>query len=126
VKYSEIVPHIQKAIDLLENNDIKIAIRYVPRCIFDLKYEKYCAGYLQRVFDEYEWDEYTIRKFENARHDKPIPELDCETDKWKLQIDALDKSIKHVAGHTLSCLKCKYVKVCDGIWKSYAKVWGTK
>lgn len=124
VRYSEIVPYIQDAIDLL-GNDIKIAIRYVPRCIFDFKYEKYCAGYLQRVFDEYEWDEYTIRKFENARFNKDIPELDCETDKWKLQIDALDKSIQHVAGHPISCMKCRYVRVCDGIWKSYAKVWGT-
>jgi MoaA/NifB/PqqE/SkfB family radical SAM enzyme len=109
VEYSKIVPYIQDAIDLL--NNIKIAIRYMPRCLLHSKYHKYCAGYLQRVFDEYEWDEYTIRKFENARFNKDIPELDCETDKWKLQIDALNKSIKHVAGHSTSCLKCKYVKV---------------
>lgn len=124
VRYSHIVPYIQDAIDLLLKDDIKIAIRYAPPCIFTSEYRKYCAGYLQRVFDEYEWDEYTIRKFENARFNKDIPELDYETDKWKLQLDALEKSIKHVAGHTTNCFSCMYVKVCDGIWKSYANIWG--
>jgi MoaA/NifB/PqqE/SkfB family radical SAM enzyme len=125
IQYSKIVHYIQVAIDLLQDSNAKIAIRYAPPCLFDLKYQKYCAGYLQRVFDEYEWDEYTIRKFENARFNKDIPELDCDTDKWKLQIDALGKSIMHVAGHTSDCLKCKYLMVCDGIWKSYADIWGT-
>jgi len=132
VKYSEIVKKINKAIILLEDynyitnhNQIKIAVRYIPPCLFrHLDFRKYVAGYLQRVFDEYEWDEYTIRKFENARFNKDIPDLDCETDKWKLQIDALNKSIRNVAGHTTKCLKCKYFKVCDGIWKSYADLWG--
>jgi MoaA/NifB/PqqE/SkfB family radical SAM enzyme len=132
IKYSDIAVQINKAIIRIEDynnineNKVKIAIRYMPPCLFPhLEFKKYCAGYLQRVFDEYEWDEYTIRKFENARFNKDIPELDCETDKWKLQIDALNKSIKHVAGHTTDCLKCKYIKVCDGIWKSYAKIWCT-
>jgi MoaA/NifB/PqqE/SkfB family radical SAM enzyme len=122
VEYSKIVPYIQDAIDLL--NNIKIAIRYMPPCVLQSEYQKYCAGYLQRVFDEYEWDEYTIRKFENARFNKDIPELDCDTNKWWLLINALDESIRHVAGHKISCLKCRYVRVCDGIWKSYAKIWG--
>lgn len=133
VKYSEIATYINKAIIRIEDynhvtkhNQIKIAIRYMPPCLFrHIEFKKYCAGYLQRIFDEYEWDEYTIRKFENARFNRDIPELDCETDKWELQIDALNKSIKHVAGHSTNCLKCMYIKVCDGIWKSYADVWGT-
>lgn len=122
IKYSDITPYIKEAIDKLDNR-IKIAIRYVPFCLFE-GYEEYVAGYLQRVFDEYEWNEYTIRKFENARHGKDIPVLDCESDKWKLELKALQGSIKHVANHSTNCLKCKYLKVCDGIWKSYAKVWG--
>lgn len=131
VKYSEIVKYINKSIILLEDynnvntNKIKIAVRYMPFCLFKhLGFKKYCVGYIQRVFDEYEWDEYTIRKFENARFNREIPELDCKTEKWKLQIDALNKSIRHIAGHTSKCLRCKYIKVCDGIWKSYADVWG--
>lgn len=133
IEYSKMAVQINKAIIRIEDynhvnkhNQIKIAIRYMPPCLFrHISFGKYCAGYLQRVFDEYEWDEYTIRAFENARFNKDIPELDCTTDKWKLQIDALNKSIKHVAGHTSECLKCKYIKVCDGIWKSYADIWGT-
>lgn len=123
VKYSEIAPYIMKAIDRLDTEKTKISIRYVPFCLFK-GYEKYVAGYLQRVFDEYEWDEYTIRRFEAVRFNKNIPSMDMTTDKWKLQIDALHKSIKHVANHSTTCLRCKYLHVCDGIWKSYAKVWG--
>ena len=126
VRYSEIAPYIMKAIDVINDgyyDDCKIAIRYVPFCLFK-GYEQYVAGYLQRVFDEYEWSEYTIRNFENARHDQDIPDLNLEDDKWKLEINALHHSIKHVANHATSCLKCKYLHVCDGIWKSYAKVWG--
>ena len=122
VKYSEIAPYIMEAIDRLDKN-IKIAIRYVPFCLFK-GYEKYVAGYLQRVFDEYEWDEYTIRQFEAVRFNKDIPEMDIITDKWELQKKALHASIKHVADHSLNCIKCKYLHICDGIWKSYANVWG--
>ena len=130
IRFSDMNKQINRAILIGEafnhtsKEKTKFTIRYAPVCMHRY-FEKYVAGYLQRVFDEYEWDEYTIRKFENARFNKDIPELDCKTDKWKLQIDALDKSIRHVAGHPISCLKCRYVKVCDGIWKSYADIHGT-
>ena len=122
IRYSEIAPYIKEAIDIL-NPNIKIAIRYVPFCLFR-GYEKYVAGYLQRAFDEYEWNEYTIRHFEAARFNRKISPLDLKTDKWELEINALHSSIKHVSNHSLNCLPCKYLHVCDGIWKSYAKVWG--
>lgn len=121
IKYSKIAPYIKEAIDILDD-EIKIAIRYVPFCLFE-GYEKYVAGYLQRAFDEYEWNEYTIRHFEAARFNKDIPPLDFE-DKWQQELGALHQSIKHVANHSTKCLKCKYLYVCDGIWYSYAKEWG--
>jgi MoaA/NifB/PqqE/SkfB family radical SAM enzyme len=124
IRYSEIAPYIKKSINILDDN-IKVAIRYVPFCLFK-NYEKYIAGYLQRAFDEYEWNEYTIRNFDIARFNKDIQPLDCQMDKWELEINAIHNSIKHVANHTTSCLRCKYLKVCDGIWKSYSKVWGVK
>ena len=124
IRYSQIAPYIKEAIDIL-NRNIKVAIRYVPFCLFE-GYEQYVAGYLQRIFDEYEWSEYTIRKFENARHGIDIQDLNYKADKWELEIDALHKSIKHVANHSTKCLACKYLHVCDGIWYSYAKVWGTE
>lgn len=124
VRYSEIAPYIKESIDTLKESIEKIAIRYVPFCLFE-GYEKYVAGYLQRVFDEYEWSEYTIRHFEKARFEnKKIVSLNCEKDKWQLEIKALSKTIKSVATHSIKCLFCKYLRVCDGIWKSYAKVWG--
>jgi MoaA/NifB/PqqE/SkfB family radical SAM enzyme len=123
VRYTNITPYIKEAINILLGNKIKIAIRYVPFCLFE-GYEKNVAGYLQRAFDEFEWNEYTIRHFEAVRFNREPSELDCVTDKWKLEIESLHSSIKHVANHSTKCLACKYLHVCDGIWKSYAKVWG--
>jgi MoaA/NifB/PqqE/SkfB family radical SAM enzyme len=122
VRMSEAAPYIKEAIERLDKS-IKISIRYVPFCMFE-GYEQYVAGYLQREFDEYEWNEYTVRKFDRARHDQKIPELDLVSDKWELEIDALHKSIKTVANHSSKCVQCKYLFVCDGIWYSYANMWG--
>jgi MoaA/NifB/PqqE/SkfB family radical SAM enzyme len=122
VRYSDIAPYIKETIDFIDDR-CKVAIRYVPFCLFE-GYEIYVAGYLQRVFDEYEWNEYTIRKFENARFGKDIEPLDLETNKWILEKKSLQGSIKHVANHSTKCLRCRYLYVCDGIWKSYANIWG--
>ncbi len=125
VRYSKIAPYIKASVDALKESIDKIAIRYVPFCLFK-GYETYVAGYLQRVFDEYEWSEYALRHFENSRKEnKKIGSLDCDTDKWQLEIKALSKSVKSIANHSIKCLLCKYSRVCDGIWKSYAKVWGS-
>lgn len=122
LRFKDAMPCIKDAIDIL-NKKIKITVRYVPFCVMR-GYEKYVAMYLQRMFDEYEWSEYTIRNFESARYNRNIPELDCKTDKWKLEIEAMHRSIKHVADHSLKCLSCKYLHVCEGIWYSYANIWG--
>lgn len=125
VKYTDIVPYIKEAIDILDKDTTKVTVRYVPFCLFE-GYEQYVAGYLQREFDEYEWNEYTIRKFDEGIRNGNIPDFDYESDKWDLEINALHKSIKHVANHSTKCLACKYLHVCDGIWYSYGKVWGAE
>ena len=124
IKYSEMVPYIKDAIDVLDER-IKISIRYVPFCLFN-GYEKYIAGYLQREFDEYEWNEYTLRFFDGVRNypNNSLGQIDLKSDKWDLEIDALNKSIKHACGHSLSCLRCRYVLVCDGIRGTYSKIFG--
>jgi len=122
LRFQDAMPFIKDAIDILDKK-IKTTVRYVPFCVMK-GYEKYVAMYLQRMFDEYEWSEYTIRNFENARYDRNIPELDCITDKWKLEIESMHRSIKHVADHSIKCLSCKYLHICEGIWYSYANIWG--
>jgi len=123
LKHSDAMPYIRKAIKILDK-DIKIAIRYVPFCVVNQKLEKYNINYIQRMFDPDEWSEYTIRKFEKLRNGESIPDLDFESSKWVLESDAIYKSVKHVAYNNIECLKCKYLYVCDGIWKSYADIHG--
>ena len=123
LKYKDAMPYIKQAIDVLDKH-IKISVRYVPFCVMT-GYEQYVVIYPQRMFDEYEWSEYTIRNFERVRYNQNIRALNCQSDKWDLEIDAIHKSVKHVANHATSCLSCKYLHVCEGIWYSYAKIWGT-
>lgn len=126
LRYTDAMPYIRDAIQILDK-DIKIAIRYVPFCIVN-GLEKYNINYIQRMFDPDEWSEYLIRKFEKGRNGDYIPDLDLDLiakeGKWSVESDAIFKSIFHVAYNNIECLKCKYLYVCDGIWRSYSDIHG--
>ncbi len=57
-RFTEAVPYLEKAIDILESNRTpKIVIRYIPYCILNEKYRKYICDFNQRVYDPDEWGE---------------------------------------------------------------------
>jgi MoaA/NifB/PqqE/SkfB family radical SAM enzyme len=79
-KYSDLKESLQKAIDLLEENDIEVNVRYFPICMLDEKYRKNIYNFQQLSYDLHEWDfnswswsgKFNQRsKGENL--DKPIP-----------------------------------------------------
>lgn len=127
ISYTFMSPYIKTSIDIFKESlpETVIAVRYLPFCVLE-NYERYVEGFLQKSFDSYEWNEYCVSAFENARRELPIPDLDCKTQKWKLELESLNKSITYFAGHTFECNKCKYLYICDGIWKGYADKYGTK
>lgn len=124
LKYKDAMPYIKQAIDILDKH-IKISVRYVPFCVMR-DYEKYVCMYIQRMYDEYEWSEHCIRAFESARFNRNIPNLADKKNMVEAEITATHKTIKKTSGFTPSCLKCNSLYICEGIWKSYENVFGSK
>ena len=81
-KYSDLKDNLQKAIDILEENDIEVNVRYFPICILDEKYRKNIYNFQQLPYDHHEWDynswSWTTRFNQKTKWndlDKPIPVL---------------------------------------------------
>jgi hypothetical protein len=54
--YTEIVPHLVKAMDILEEAGIECNVRYVPFCMVPAKYRKNFTNFQQISYDHHEWD----------------------------------------------------------------------
>ena len=81
-KYSDLKENLQKAIDLLEENNIEVNVRYFPICMLDEKYRKNIYNFQQLPYDHHEWDynswTWTTRFNQKTKWnelDKPIPIL---------------------------------------------------
>jgi MoaA/NifB/PqqE/SkfB family radical SAM enzyme len=81
-KYSDLKENIQKAIDLLEKNNIEVNVRYFPICMLDEPYRKNIYNFQQLPYDHHEWDynswTWTTRfnqKTNSPYLDKPVPIL---------------------------------------------------
>ena len=55
-KYSDLKENLQKAIDILEDNNIEVNVRYFPICMLDEKYRKNIYNFQQLPYDHHEWD----------------------------------------------------------------------
>ena len=49
-------PQLDKSIEMLENNNIGVNVRYYPMCMIAPEYRRCICNDLQVVFDPYEWD----------------------------------------------------------------------
>jgi len=88
-KYSDLKDNLQKAIDILEENDIEVNVRYFPICILDEKYRKNIYNFQQLPYDHHEWDynswSWTTRFNQKTKWndlDKPIPLLLYKLDNY--------------------------------------------
>jgi MoaA/NifB/PqqE/SkfB family radical SAM enzyme len=81
-RYSDLTENLQKSINLLEEHDIEVNIRYFPICMLDEKYRKNIYNAQQLSYDKHEWDynswTWTTRfnqKSNSDELDKSIPIL---------------------------------------------------
>ena len=88
-KYSDLKENLQKAIDLLEENNIEVNVRYFPICMLDEKYRKNIYNFQQLPYDPHEWDynswTWTTRFNQKTKWnelDKPIPILLYNLEKY--------------------------------------------
>lgn len=98
---SKASPYIQKAMDIGNKNKIKHwHVRYFPLC--------YLKGYEHNLSE-------AQSLFEQEMHFGPGFS--------NTQVDNSRKAINKVKSE--SCKKCIYDNYCEGLWKDYAKVFGT-
>ncbi|MCK5861405.1 MAG: radical SAM protein, partial [Candidatus Hydrogenedentes bacterium] len=55
-KYSEIMPGLTAAMDLLEEAGIEVNVRYMPLCLAEKRHRKNFYNYQQLSYDLHEWD----------------------------------------------------------------------
>lgn len=54
--YSEIMPQLTRAIDMLEEAGVEVNVRYLPMCLAEARHRKNFFNYQQLSFDLHEWD----------------------------------------------------------------------
>jgi len=135
-KYSEIEPHLKKAIKILSPVVSKITVRYIPYC-FMKGYEKHVCNYMHLKNDVDEW---WIPSIQYRMHEKSFKYYADFTKRVIKNIPNLLKTkpslsfnkivtrfaIKKLYVKPKQCKKCKYFLVCDGIDKPYPSLYGTK
>lgn len=130
--YSKIEPYLHKAIDILTQNKVDIAIRYIPFCFME-GHEKYVRNLNQVQYDPDEWDYLIKNKIE---YNKVIQILNLGlgllnilkkrnmTNSNLLHNAIIQSKIFRLNTKDKQCKVCKYNLICDGLWKSYAKLYG--
>jgi MoaA/NifB/PqqE/SkfB family radical SAM enzyme len=111
VTYADMTEQIKRCIDRL-NKKIVINVRFVPYCYME-GYEKYVCDQYQHIYDPWDWNRAMLT-------DEFDPDID--TTKTYSEEEKLAFAHKQCASHRnrfyrkeLSCLKCKYFYICDGI-----------
>lgn len=55
-RYSDIKPHLAKAMDILEEHNIECNVRYLPLCMAEERHRKNFYNFQQLPYDHHEWD----------------------------------------------------------------------
>jgi MoaA/NifB/PqqE/SkfB family radical SAM enzyme len=126
-KYSEIAPHLKKAIDILNEHGIWVNVRYFPLCILR-GYEKYVCNFRQNQYDPYEWN--LIEGFELTREE--MKELTQEAINERIYGHSdEEKLLNHLVSRMLRgnvmasfCRSCVNFLICDGLYSQYARRFG--
>lgn len=137
-KYSEIAPHLKKAIDRLNSTVTKITVRYMPYCFME-GYEKHICNCFHNGYDSDEWwipkIQYKMETASKFNVRKSVKRL-LKNIPYILQLNwgafsSFDNMVTNLVVKKLyvkapQCKKCKYNLICDGIDKPYPKIYGTK
>ncbi|OGS20713.1 MAG: hypothetical protein A2252_02025 [Elusimicrobia bacterium RIFOXYA2_FULL_39_19] len=135
IRYSDAAPYVMKVIDDYKDKVKKMTVRYMPFCLMP-GYEQYITNTPQIQYDPDEWDYILRTRFRNGwfmctgalwlgflihPSKKRLLEIDWnrkkhEALKWTL---AWKNKIKGK-----QCSLCAYDKICDGLWRDYAKKTG--
>jgi len=99
-RYSEAKPYMEKALDIGKNSQTKILMRYVPYCIL--------PNHIDWIADQYD----------PAEREQIGPGVET--------LDVIKARKEQDRIHVAECRGCKYEEECEGPWKIYPKIYGTK
>ena len=108
--YVGLTDAIKRCIDLIKDQIKLINVRYTPYC-FMVGYEKYVCNQYQHIYDIYDWNkEVYSEKLDTSKQYTAKEKIDIAYQATKEErLDAYKKPI--------SCVRCKYFYICDGIEK---------
>jgi MoaA/NifB/PqqE/SkfB family radical SAM enzyme len=131
-RYSEAVPFLKKAIDGLAPEIKKVTVRYIPYCFME-GYEQHICNFPHRKYDTDEWSHSTRLRLDSkffwgsilyrmVRYRVPpkrFSDIDDLVD--HIVVTQVQRSL-HVKAE--DCTKCKHYRICDGVKKGYAQLFG--
>lgn len=136
VKYSLTTPFIEDMIQSYKDKLETISIKVIPFCFLD-GYEGYITDFFQNIYDPYEWDFYNrvrIRRDIFQRNLAVLVGFLFFMDVRRMLKIGWRKSLYESIMHTQAfreciktavCKQCKFDLVCSGLWKAYARRFGT-
>jgi MoaA/NifB/PqqE/SkfB family radical SAM enzyme len=131
-RYSELAPFLKKGIEMLSPEIEKVTVRYIPFCFME-GYEQYVCNFPHRRYDTDEWSHSTRLRIESeflwgsllyrmVRYRVPPRRFSGVDDLVDHVVVAQVQRSLHVKAK--ECATCKYDKICDGVKKGYAQLFG--
>jgi MoaA/NifB/PqqE/SkfB family radical SAM enzyme len=108
--YIALTNSIKRCIDLIKDQIKLINVRYTPYC-FMVGYEKYVCNQYQHIYDVYDWN----KEIYSGKLD--VSKLYTAKEKIDLAYDSAKVERLQTYKKPLSCIRCKYFNICDGIEK---------
>ena len=108
--YVALTDSIKRCIDLIKDQIKLINVRYTPYC-FMVGYEKYVCNQYQHIYDIYDWN----KEIYSGKLD--VSKSYTYNEKIDLAYAAAKVERLQTYKKPLSCIRCKYFNICDGIEK---------
>jgi len=128
-KYTDISPYLKEAINILDEYNIFVNVRYFPLCCLT-GYEKHICNFHQWQWDPYEWDLRSGMKLSKFYWYTKLPfylyfsNYYGQSKKEKKHIYLTKKKSCKYNIFLKICKKCAYYNICDGIYPQYSKRFG--
>jgi MoaA/NifB/PqqE/SkfB family radical SAM enzyme len=134
--YSKVSPFASKVIREFKDKFEILSMKVFPFC-FLKGYEDYITGYYQNLYDPYEWDYFIragIRRGRLLRDVVTAIGIIFFMDIGHMIRIGMKKSLREAILRVeefrhfvkpLACKKCRFNRICPGLWKDYARIFGT-
>jgi MoaA/NifB/PqqE/SkfB family radical SAM enzyme len=136
VTYSETIPHLNKCIDILEANHIKVFFKFIPLCLISKGNEKNLANLPQALYEDWEWNyekryillvgkkkyyQGLLRNFQTFSK-KQINKIPFKTLSY---INSVFCYESYFYKKLISCKECRNDMICQGVNKFYLEQYGS-